>query len=127
MSTIFNFWATFRVYIILGAIITALTALNIMQWRADIIEDTEAREAIKLATAQARLDIATQTLDNITNISAQAVKDNAELVKLRARLPLTVTKEITVYRDRVKRVEVPVCRSNEVQADALNKALHGRP
>lgn len=122
---ILSFWASFKAYIILGALVLVLAALNILQWREAIQTETEHKEAVKLATAQAQLDIAQQTIEQIATMGAQKIKDDKELAALRARVPDTIEKKITVYVDRLRNVPIPVCEANAAQAAAINEVIHG--
>lgn len=109
-----------------GALLLSL-AFNVWQWRADIIEDTEAREAVKLAKAEARGEALAETLGKVTAMADQKVLDDKELARLRLEAATQVPEIRTEYRDRVRTVEVPVCRSNDVQADSVNDMLRGKP
>lgn len=117
-------WASSKAIIVLGAALAASGALNVWQWRADIIEDTKAREAVKLAAERARSQKAEDALSVVSGMVEQKLTDDAELARLRAQNAELARRRDTTYTTRVQQAgPVPVCRANDAQAAGVNEAI----
>lgn len=111
-----------QLWVYLAIALALSVGCNIWQLRADIIEDTEAAGAIKLATEQGKNQALTEQISAIDLLATQKVIDDAELLRLRAEVAESEGKTITVYRDRVKGKSL-ACQASETQVKAINEAL----
>ncbi len=111
----------------LGVALLASAALNLHQHTKAAEVAVTHKAELEQAKVQAKLDIATDTLDHIGSMAKQARVDNAELSQLRTRIAESKPVIITRYRDRIKDRPVPVCQSDARQAAGVNEILHARP
>lgn len=84
--------------------------------RACAAEALAAREAGIRETTQRRLDVIQRLFD-------QQLEDAARIVELEGQLAARSVERQVVYRDRVREVEVPVCRVLPVQVEAINEVI----
>lgn len=110
--------------LIFAALFLVSIALNIFQWRADIVEDTKAEGATELANVSAEAQQLTDAIAKIKAMQGQKAKDDAALAQLKLDLAAAQGKTEIQFVDRWHTIKVkPVCEINPQQVDAINEAL----
>lgn len=108
------------------ALIIALTVsagLNVYQVVAGAVDRNQCEADAELAREQGRAAAMARRLDVVVDLATQKLEDDAELRDLRASLATREVEVRTVYRDRIREVEVPACRVAPGQVNAINEVL----
>lgn len=126
MISLPGIWLKYRILVILAGILLVSAGMNVWQYRAAVIAETEAKAAIKLASSQAQLEVAKDTLANVVRIAAAKIEDDKKIDALTAANDEASRALARGYRIKFKKVPTPECRVIPAQVAAINEALHGK-
>lgn len=105
-----------------GALLVVAPLAGWSLWR---LAGAGARCDTRIVEAKARGSAAVRALVASQESSLALIKanDDARLLALQAAIPARQVERVTVYRDRVRTVEVPECRVTPEQVQAINEVL----
>ncbi len=112
-----------RTLIILSIALLTSAGVNLLQWRSAAVSASEHRAAIDAAVERGRLESAQLASSRAAGIAVLRATDELEIYRLRQWALNRPAQLVTVYRDRIRDAEVPVCRVSASQVAAVNEVL----
>lgn len=112
-----------RTILILALGLLASVAVNLSQWRGAAVTRAEHAAELDAAVDRGRLEASRLANSRAAGIAVLRATDDLEIFRLRQAAQARPAELVTVYRDRIRTVEVPQCRASAAQVAAVNEVL----